>query len=81
MHLQHRVWVEISDLDTWYKIIHEARDLYGNHNWRGQSRVRRKIENNWTKKSVRVWFDVPDANFATWVSVKHGVIAKVDSNK
>jgi len=55
--------------------------LYGNHKWRGQPRVRRKLENNWNRKSVRVWFDVPDPNFATWISVKHSVIARVEGNK
>jgi len=82
MHPRHRVWIEIVDTETWYRIIHEANALYGNHNWRGQPRVRRKLEkNSWLKETTSVWFDVPDQNFATWVSVKHGVIARVQGTK
>jgi len=80
MHL-FRVWVELSDLAQWYKVIREANELYGNHKWRGQPRIRRKLEHNWSRKSVRVWFDVPDPAFATWISVKHSVIARVEGNK
>lgn len=81
MHPFHRVWVEITDTDTWYALIREANTLYGTHNWRGQPRVKRKLINNWGSKSVRVWFDVPDPTFATWVSVKHSVIARVEGTK
>ena len=81
MHPRHRVWVEIVNTDTWYALIREANTLYGNHGWRGQPRVKRKLVNNWGSKSVRVWFDVPDPNFATWVSVKHSVIARVEGTK
>ena len=76
-----RVWVELSNIEQWYKVIREANALYGNHNWRGQPRVRRKLDNNWSRKVVRVWFDVPDPAFATWISVKHSVIARVEGNK
>jgi hypothetical protein len=81
MHPLHRVWIDIGSTDTWYAVIREANTLYGNHNWRGQPRIRRKLENNWSRKTVRVWFDVPDPNFATWVSVKHSVIARVEGTK
>ena len=81
MHL-HRVWVTLSDVDTWYKVIREANAQYGRNNWRGQSHVKRKLEaNHWVKRNIKVWFDVPDVAFATWVSVKHGVIASVEANK
>jgi len=81
MHL-HRVWVMLSDVDSWYNVIREANSQYGRNNWRGQSHVKRKLENNrWTKLTHKIWFDVPDPAFATWVSVKYGVIASVDPNK
>ena len=80
MHL-YRVTVELEDAVQWYKIIREANALYGLHNWRGQPRIKRKLEKNWSRNKVRVWFDVPDQNFATWVSVKHGVIARVQGTK
>ena len=81
MHPCHRVWVELTDTDTWYTLIKEANTLYGNHNWRGQPRVKRKLISNWSGNTVRVWFDVPDPNFATWISVKHSVIARVEAAK
>ena len=81
MHPKYRVWVEVSNTDTWYKIIREANQLYGLHNWRCQPRTKRKLAHNWSKDTVRVWFEVPDPGFATWVSVKHSVIARVEAAK
>ena len=73
----HRVLFELTTLQDWYKVIHEANALYGSHNWQGQPRVKRKLEqNHWLKKTIPVWFDVPDPAFATWVSVKHSLIAR-----
>jgi hypothetical protein len=80
MHL-YRVTVELENAVQWYKIIREANALYGLHNWRGQPRVKRKLEKNWSRDKVRVWFDVPDQTFATWISVKHSVIARVQATK
>jgi len=76
MHL-YRVLFELVTVQEWYKIIREANALYGVHNWRCQPRVKRKLEKNtWQKHNILVWFDVPDPAFATWVSVKHSLIAK-----
>ena len=71
----HRVYMEIGSIAVWYKIIREANALYG-RNWRGQSGVRRRLSHNiWSfdKKQERVWFDVPDEKFSTWVAIKCGV--------
>ena len=77
MHL-HRVIVEVANTDEWYKIIREANALYGTHNWRGQPRAKRRLDlNRWQQKPTPIWFDVPDPAFATWISVKHSVIARV----
>lgn len=81
MHPFHRVWVEVLDAQQWYNVIREANSLYGAHNWKGQPRVRRKLSNNWSQQIVKVWFDVPDPNFATWISVKHSIIARVEGTK
>lgn len=78
----HRVFVELANTDQWYKVIREANTLYGAHNWRGQPRARRRLERErWSGKSTLIWFDVPDPAFATWVSVKHSVIARVQATK
>lgn len=77
MHL-HRVIVEVVNTEEWYKIIREANTLYGVHNWRGQPRAKRRLDlNRWQQKPTPIWFDVPDSAFATWISVKHSVIARV----
>jgi hypothetical protein len=71
----HRVYMEVGSIAVWYKIIHEANTLYG-RNWRGQSGVKRRLSHNiWLhdKKQERVWFDVPDEKFSTWVAIKCGV--------
>lgn len=81
MHPLHRVWVELGNTEQWYTIIREANQLYGVHNWRCQPRVKRKLENNWIRNTIRVWFDVPDPSFASWVAVKHSVIARLEANK
>ena len=81
MHPLHRVWVEVTSIETWYAIIREANTLYGPKNWRCQSKIRRKLERNWHHKPMRVWFDVPNPTFATWISVKHSVIVKCEVAK
>ena len=71
----HRVYMEIGSVELWYKIIREANSLYG-RNWRGQSGAKRRLSHNiWldSKKQDRVWFDVPDEKFGTWVAIKCGV--------
>jgi hypothetical protein len=66
-----RIVFEIKDTTTWYAVMQEARAMFGK-NWRCQGNVRRKLE--WgTNKSVQVWFEVPDPQFATWVSLKLAV--------
>ena len=56
----HRITFVLVSLDQWYKIMREARALYG-RNWRGQPHVKRKLERNrWNKTQVPVWFEVPN---------------------
>jgi hypothetical protein len=81
MHPLQRVVFELTTLDQWYSLIREANQLYGPHKWRCQARVRRKLEHNWANNAIRIWFEVPDSNFASWVAVKHSVIARVPGNK
>jgi len=79
--VMHRIWFNISSTDVWYSIQREAKKLYG-QNWKSQSRVKRKLDNIWGNQVThQVWFDVPDPGFATWISVKHAVVAKLGPNK
>ena len=80
MHL-HRIVVELEDSEQWYKIIREAHRCFGSGNWNGQGRVKRKLDNNWAKTKIRVWFEVPDPSFASWISVKLAVRVVEVANK
>jgi hypothetical protein len=79
--VMHRIWFDISSTDVWYSIQREAKKLYG-QSWKSQSRVKRKLENIWGNPvSHSVWFDVPDQSFASWISVKYAVTAKIKPGK
>jgi len=78
----HRITFEVGTVETWYKIMSEARAQFGK-NWRGQPKVKRKLE-SWRPAGsapIKVWFEVPDQTFATWVAVKHAVISTGAVNK
>ena len=77
--VMHRIWFRLHTVEEWYAVMNEARVMFGK-NWRTQSRVKRRLEHNnlWglnAAQTVSVWFEVPDQTFATWVAVKHAVIA------
>jgi hypothetical protein len=74
----HRIWVEIGSSEVWYKIIAEANREFGIRGWRGQSGAKRRLDRTSTwpsliKTTQRVWFDVPDEKFATWIAIKYAV--------
>ena len=81
--VMHRIQVELHDVKTWYAVIRELNQVYGTGNWKGQSHVKRRLENIiWNPdQSVRVWFDVPDPTIATWLAVKLAVHVKLAPNK
>jgi hypothetical protein len=79
--VMHRIWFDIPSTDVWYSILREAKTLYGT-GWKSQSRVKRKLDNIWTSHTFHsVWFDVPDQYFASWISVKYAVTAKIKPSK
>ena len=73
--VMHRIQVELSDVKTWYAVIRELNHVFGAGNWKGQSHVRRRLENLiWNPdQTIWVWFEVPDPKFATWFAVKLAV--------
>lgn len=77
----HRITFLLANTDQWYAVMREARVLYGK-NWRAQPHTKRRLDRSrWNPKSERVWFDVPDPNFASWCAVKLAVEATLASNK
>ncbi len=81
--VMHRIQVELRDIATWYAVIRELNQVFGANNWKGQSHVRRRLENMiWsTDKNIWVWFDVPDETIATWLAVKLAVTVRIAPNK
>ena len=81
--VMHRIQVELHDVKTWYAVIRELNQVYGVGNWKGQSHVKRRLENiRWNpNQTVRVWFDVPDPAIASWLAVKLAVQVKLAPNK
>jgi hypothetical protein len=81
--VMHRIQVELHDVRTWYAVIRELNQVYGAGNWKGQSHVKRRLENIiWNpSQAVRVWFDVPDPAIASWLAVKLAVQVKLVPNK
>jgi len=81
--VMHRIQIELRDIATWYTVIRELNQIVGANNWRGQSHVRRRLENMiWdTDKNIWVWFDVPDEKIATWLAVKLAVTVRIAPNK
>jgi hypothetical protein len=87
----HRIWIEIGSTEVWYKIIAEANREFGIRGWRSQSRVKRRLDrlDNWhqpgwrssAKNTERVWFDVPDEKFATWIALKYAVTVLASPGK
>lgn len=76
----HRIYIEVSTVDTWYAIMKEARTWFGK-DWRTQPRIKRKLLGFDTTTPVTVWFEVPDPRFGTWVAVKLAVTQVDGPNK
>ena len=78
----HRFWFTIATEKQWYDIMRECRVWFG-RNWRGMSKVRRKLDRRRVLRPapVEVWFEVPDTRFATWVSVKYSLEVQSDSKR
>jgi hypothetical protein len=76
----HRFWFMLSNQEQWYGIMRECRTWFGS-NWRGMSKVRRKLGGKYTApiRALPVWFEVPDPRFATWVAVKMSLQVQSDA--
>ena len=71
----YRFWVTVDTTKQWYDIIRECNSWFGK-NWKGQPHVKRKIKKH---NLVKVWFDVPDLKFSSWISVKYSLEVHGDS--
>lgn len=72
-----KVYVDVSNEDQWYDLIREANSWFGRGNWRGQKHVRRKFM--YQSGPISVWFEVPDAKFASYVTLKYSSTAQVQN--
>lgn len=69
-----RILVSVKDQQEWYSVVREANRWFGTGNWRGQRRVRRQLATGalrWMREPRKVWFEVPDVQFASWIMVKY----------
>jgi len=73
-----RIWVTVDSVYQWYDVIHECRSWFG-HNWRGQKKVKRRFD-EFPFMSVDVWFEVPNTQIASWISVKMSIPAWIPKN-
>jgi hypothetical protein len=74
----HRFRVMVHSLDQWYAVIRECRSWF-NKEWSCQGNVRKKLNRNYRKEPLAVWFDVPDPRWATWIATKLALQVCVDS--
>ena len=81
--VMHRIQVELRDIKVWYAVIRELNQVYGVNNWKGQSHVRRRLEELiWNPdKTIWVWFDVPDVTITSWLAVKLAVTVRIPPGK
>ena len=64
----HRFYVSLRTTDEWYAVMQECRVWFGT-NWRTQPKIRRRLERNF-ENAVEAWFEVPDAQWSTWIATK-----------
>jgi hypothetical protein len=75
--------IEIRRQAQWYEVMRECRRCFG-QNWCGQAKVRKKLrghELGYSEDPVKVWFEVPDPQFVTWIGIKTGCAVAVIPNK
>jgi hypothetical protein len=73
--------IDIEQEYQWYDVMRECRRCFG-QNWRGQSKIRKKFRHaSVADGPVRVWFEVPDAEFVSWIGLKTGCAVTVIPNK
>ena len=79
----HRFWFKIHTREQWYSIVNECRKLYGTA-WRTQRNILKRFKKTqnlnrtiqqWIHRHMphKIWFEVPDPAFATWISVKYSI--------
>lgn len=79
----HRITIKVHNTDEWYSVMKECHRWFGK-NWRSQNRVKKKLDKcEWLGLGtpVAVWFDVPNLEFATWITVKMGLPVSWDAGK
>jgi hypothetical protein len=77
----HRILVTCRLQSDWYAVIREANRWFGTGNWRGQRRVKRTLRAEasriWLPQPRKIWFEIPDIRFASWLSVKYTLPVEV----
>jgi hypothetical protein len=72
-----RILVTIANREQWYVVVREANTWFGAGNWRGQRRVKRKLQPQagrfgiFLQQPQKIWFEIPDIQFASWLTLKY----------
>lgn len=70
----YRFYVLCPNPEIWYAIMREANLMYGRGNWATQPKTLRKLRRSTvTSTKEKVWFDVPGADFGSWIGIKYDV--------
>jgi hypothetical protein len=78
----HRIYLIINTELQWYAAMREARAWFGN-NWKSQGKVRKKLSlcRPALGNSIKIWFDVPDLRWSTWIATKLAIQVSLDSKE
>ena len=71
-----RILVTIETREQWYVVVREANTWFGAGKWRGQRRVKRKLQQAgrfgiFLQPPQKIWFEIPDIQFASWLTLKY----------
>lgn len=72
-----RILVTLETREQWYIVVREANTWFGAGKWRGQRRVKRKLQSQVGRFGIicqqpqKIWFEIPDIQFASWLTLKY----------
>lgn len=85
----HRFWFKIHTASQWYCVVNECKRLYGTQ-WRTQRNILKRFKKTqnfnrtiqqWIHEHMahKIWFEVPDPLFSTWIAVKFSIEVASDA--
>lgn len=73
----HRFYCDLYSADQWYAIMRECRSWFQN-DWHTMPKTLKKFGGaHRRRQSVKIWFEVPNIQFAAWVALKMAISVTV----